>query len=68
MKWEVGPFFPFLGLWKGEKQHSLMVPLRVEKKREEERHNTLLYMQPGKLAGGHEKGMPRPPHEVICGT
>jgi hypothetical protein len=94
MKWEVGRFFPFLGLWKGEKQLSLSVPLQfekkwvmkpffqflsqtepffsiplgLEKKREEEIHNTLLYKRPGKMTGGHEKGMPRPPPEALCGT
>jgi hypothetical protein len=68
MKWEAGPFFPFLGLWQGEKQVSLSVPLRVEKKRVEERHNTLLYMQPGKLTGVDGKSMPRPPPEEMWGT
>jgi hypothetical protein len=61
MKWEEGRFFPGLGLWKREKQVSLMVPIRQEKKTEEQRHNTLLYTQPEKMRRHDRRGNPRPP-------
>jgi hypothetical protein len=62
MKWEEGRFFPGLGLWKGEKQVSLMGPSKLEKKNNREtRHNTLLYTQPANMRRHGGEGHARPP-------
>jgi hypothetical protein len=47
MKWAVGPYFPFLGLWKTPKQPSLLGPGCFTKRLREkqQRHNTLLLKQ-----------------------
>lgn len=66
MKWAVGLYFPFLGLWKTPKQSSLLGPVDLvavfgRRGEREETHNTLLHPQsPGKadLAGSR---LSRPP-------
>jgi len=63
MKWAVGKFFPFLGLWKGRKVCSLKGPccLPREKETTTQEHNTLLHRQPAKT-GPEALGIPaRPP-------
>ena len=47
MKWEVGTYFPGLGLWKAKRQPSMMGPgcFTVKKNRREEEHNTWLPRQ-----------------------
>jgi hypothetical protein len=51
MKWALGPYFPFLGLWKGKKRRSPLGPVDVAailKKRTRkttEQHNTFLHSQ-----------------------
>lgn len=47
MKWDVGTYFPFLGLWKTPKVRSLLgpSPLPIREKRRTEEHNTLLHLQ-----------------------
>jgi len=47
MKWDVGTYFPFLGLWKTKKERSLLGPgeLPTKRKRTTEQHNTLLQLQ-----------------------
>jgi hypothetical protein len=64
MRWEVGPYFPFLGLWKGQKQRSVVgrgsLPGGRREVREEG-HNTWLYQQPPST-GPESRLMPaRPP-------
>jgi hypothetical protein len=48
MRWAVGPYFPFLGLWKGRKLPSLLGPgcFTRRMRRREQGHNTLLRQQP----------------------
>ena len=48
MRWAVGPYFPFLGLWKAKKQPSLIGPgtLPGEKEKQKEEPNTWLRKQP----------------------
>lgn len=69
MKWEVGDYFPFLGMWKssGKKKiggltfEEFLEALKKEKKRERRGHNTLLLKQ---FAGQAEKcllSLARPP-------
>src|SRR5262245_5213498 len=62
MEWDVGRFFPGLGLWKGKRQRSLGGPPRRKKRTTTTReHNTWLRQQPripGLLVG---LVRPRPP-------
>lgn len=55
MKWDVGTYFPFLGLWKTPKLRSLLGPgsLPTRMRRTTEQHNTLLQLQ-------------SPPSAVLC--
>ena len=48
MRWALGPYFPFLGLWKKSKVPSLQEPGEFARRlrRREEGHNTLLRQQP----------------------
>jgi hypothetical protein len=48
MKWAVGTYFPFLGLWKTLKVPSLLGSgcFRKRSKRREQKHNTLLLQRP----------------------
>jgi hypothetical protein len=67
MRWEVGVYFPFLGLWKGRRQRSVVgggcLPGGRRKRREQE-HNTWLYQQPPGT-GPESRLMPaRPPPEI----
>src|SRR5262249_37517503 len=52
MRWAVGPYFPFLGLWKGCKVKSLQGSgsFRKRLKRRQEGHNTLLRQQRRKIS------------------
>jgi hypothetical protein len=47
MKWALGPYFPFLGLWKGQKLPSLLGRGRFTRvlRTQEHKHNTLLRKQ-----------------------
>jgi hypothetical protein len=47
MKWDVGTYFPFLGLWKTKKERSILGPasLPTRRNRTTEQHNTLLQLQ-----------------------
>jgi hypothetical protein len=63
MKWALGPYFPFLGLWKGTKVRPVVGQgcLPREKESQEEQHNTLLQWQPGEAAVLARPSLPRPP-------
>jgi hypothetical protein len=64
MRWATGPYFPFLGLWKGQKQRSLVgagtLPGR-RKGTKEEGHNTWLYPRPPGTGSGVRSRPARPP-------
>jgi hypothetical protein len=62
MEWALGPYFPFLGLWKREKQPSLQGPGCItQKKRRRREHNTLLHCQSAKSAEMAYVALCRPP-------
>jgi hypothetical protein len=64
MRWDLGPYFPFLGLWKGQKQRSLVgegtLPGRRRGTREQG-HNTWLCQQPPGTGSGVRLMPARPP-------
>jgi hypothetical protein len=64
MRWALGPYFPFLGLWRRSKPKSLPGPgSLVKKKRATTRqHNTLLRQQPRKIGLVAHQMPARPPH------
>jgi hypothetical protein len=64
MKWATGPYFPFLGLWKGQKQRSLVGAGTLPGGRRgtrEEGHNTWLSQQPPETGSGVRLRPARPP-------
>jgi hypothetical protein len=66
MKWAVGLYFPFLGLWKASKQPSRLGPVGTvtvfsERGEREETHNTLLHWQSPRGAVSAGSRLPRPP-------
>jgi hypothetical protein len=64
MRWDVGPYFPFLGLWKGQKQRSLVGAGTLPGGRRgtrEKGHNTWLYPRPPKTGSGVRLMPARPP-------
>ena len=62
MKWELGIYFPGLGLWKGKKLASLPVSIRRKRRRtREQEHNTWLRQQPIESTVLHVWTLPRPP-------
>jgi hypothetical protein len=66
MKWAVGLYFPFLGLWKTPKQPSRLGPVGTvtvfsERGEREETHNTLLHSQSPRGAVSAGSRLPRPP-------
>ena len=67
MKWAVGTYFPFLGLWKTKKERSILGPasLPTRRNRTTEQHNTLLQWQsvPSPVLGSLK--LPRPPPVAI---
>jgi hypothetical protein len=64
MKWDVGPYFPFLGLWKGQKQRSPVGAGTLPGGRRgtrEKGHNTWLCQQPPGTGSGVRLRPARPP-------
>jgi hypothetical protein len=63
MKWALGPYFPFLGLWKGPKPPSLLGPgcFTRRSRTTEQGHNTLLHPQSEDRAVLGCPTLPRPP-------
>jgi hypothetical protein len=64
MRWDVGPYFPFLGLWKGQKQRPLVGAGTLPGGRRgtrEKGHNTWLYQQPERNGSGVRLRPARPP-------
>jgi hypothetical protein len=67
MKWDLGPYFPFLGLWKAPKQRSLVGEGCLPGKRKETReqgHNTWLCQQPARTGSGVRLRPARPPPDT----
>ena len=67
MKWDVGTFFPFLGLWKTPRERSLLGPasLPTRRKRTTQQHNTLLQLQSNLGTVLASLKLPRPPPVAI---
>src|SRR5262249_3788965 len=63
MKWDVDSYFPFLGLWKGERKRGLLGPGEFGREiiEREKEHNTLLHLQSDFLASVGSFCLPRPP-------
>jgi hypothetical protein len=64
MRWDVGVYFPFLGLWKRERQRSRVGGGTLPGRRREERekgHNTWLYQRPPGTGSGVRLMPARPP-------
>jgi hypothetical protein len=64
MRWDVGPYFPFLGRWKGQKQRSPVGAGCLPGKRRgtrEKGHNTWLCQQPPGTGSGVRLMPARPP-------
>ncbi len=63
MEWDLGRYFPFLGLWKTPKQPGLLGPGKIKNRRENtnKRHNTLLQQQSLDLLVIGPMGLSRPP-------
>jgi hypothetical protein len=77
MRWDVGPYFPYLGLWKaGRRERTKGAAPRTcqggkhgrqrEEGTENKRHNTLLYKHPLKGACIATCRLPRPPPLANC--
>jgi hypothetical protein len=64
MRWDVGPYFPFLGRWKGQKHRSLVgggILPGGRKGTREKGHNTWLCQQPPGTGSGVRLMPARPP-------
>jgi hypothetical protein len=63
MRWDLGPYFPFLGLWKRPKPKSLPGPGSLVKKKRAttHKHNTLLRRQPRRTGLVSPRMAARPP-------